>query len=56
MIYVEVEGANSGNYRYYSYLEPGYYKDEEEGVNDLYRFLRYFHKEMGLQVYYMDGF
>jgi hypothetical protein len=56
MIYVEFEVASNGKYRFYTYLEPGFYKDEDAGANDVYRFLRYFHKEMNLQVYYLDGY
>jgi hypothetical protein len=50
-IYIQFEVVQAGKYRFYEYLEPAFYRYVEPGAMNVYRFLRYFEKEMNIRVY-----
>jgi hypothetical protein len=51
MSYVQFEIVENGKYRYYEYLEPSYYRYVEKGSREIYEFLKYFDREMNIDVY-----
>ena len=51
MAYVQFEIAQLNHYRFYEYLEPSYYRYVDTGSRNVYEFLEYFNREMGVQVY-----
>ena len=51
MAYIQFEISQLGQYRFYEYLEPSYYRYVEAGAMNVYQFLNYFNKEMDLPVY-----
>lgn len=51
MSYVQFEIVENGKYRYYEYLEPSYYRYVENGSMKIYQFLKYFDREMNLNIY-----
>lgn len=48
---VQFEIVEDGKYRYYEYLEPSYYRYVEKGSNNIYQFLKFFNREMGIEVF-----
>jgi hypothetical protein len=51
MTYIQFEIAQLNHYRFYEYLEPSYYRYVDTGSRNVYEFLEYFNREMGVQVY-----
>ena len=51
MAYIQFEVAQPGQYRFYEYLEPSFYRYVDKGSNNIYEFLKYYDKEMNVQLY-----
>jgi hypothetical protein len=50
--YVDFEIARPPTIRYYKYLEPSFCRYIDDASNDVYQFLKYFDREMRVDVYH----
>lgn len=56
MSYVQFEVSQRGQYRFYQFLEPSYYRTLDSGSHSVYQFLKYFNREMNIEVYHGSSF
>jgi hypothetical protein len=51
MSYIQFEIAQSGQYRFYEYVKPFFFRYVDAASNNMYSFLEYFNEQMSVQVY-----
>ncbi len=51
MAYVQFEISRNGQYRFFEYYEPSFYRFIDTGSMKVYNFLKYFNREMNLNIY-----
>ena len=54
MEYVEFEIDQPNQYRFFKYLDPFYFRNEDSASAKVYEFLKYFNKEMGTHIYNVE--